>query len=280
MSGSSMGGMQSLAAATLFPDRVANVISISGCAKSHPYSIALRHSQRQIIMADVNWSGVRGNYYASVLPHAGMKLARQIATISYRSGPEWEERFGSRRADESQSPAFCPDFMIETYLDHAGEKFIGSYDPNSLLYVSKAMDLFNLSSSYRQSLEKLKDRGYYQTSADLCRTAAYDEKDQSASKATATYKQSSRDALLLDLANGLTPMRNTPTLVVGVQSDNLMPVSCQREISDSLKLTGNPDVRYAELSLGQSVYGHDTFLLSEEVGLYVKDFLEHRRQTR
>ncbi|ORY81503.1 Alpha/Beta hydrolase protein [Protomyces lactucae-debilis] len=273
--GSSMGGMQSLAAATLFPNRVGAVVSISGCAKSHPYSIALRHSQRQIIMADANWS--RGFYYDKVLPHAGMKLARQIATISYRSGPEWEHRFGSRRANETLAPAFCPDFLVETYLDHAGEKFIGSYDPNSLLYVSKAMDLFNLSGSYQQRLAQLQQAGGFAQQADLCRTAAYPEQPDSTtisgSAATATIRQSA----VKDLAQGMQSMRETPTLVVGVQSDNLMPVSCQREIADALRETGNMDVQYSELSLEQSHFGHDTFLLSEEVGQYVREFLTRRR---
>lgn len=278
--GSSMGGMQCLAAATLFPSRVRNVVSISGCAKSHPYSIALRHTQRQIIMADTNWSSVRGDYYDAILPHSGMKLARQIATISYRSGPEWEDRFGHRRADPSQPPAFCPDFLIETYLDHAGEKFIGTYDPNSLLYVSKAMDLFNLSASHRRGLRQSSTRAVSGSSGrdggggetDLCRVEAYHE------TASSQRAPESRESVARDLVEGLMPMRHTPALVVGVQSDNLMPVSCQREIADSLRGTGNPDVTYSELGLGQSHFGHDTFLLSEEVGVYVKDFLESRRQ--
>jgi homoserine O-acetyltransferase len=274
--GSSMGGMQSLAAATLFPDRVGAVVSISGCAKSHPYSIALRHSQRQIIMADANWS--RGFYYDKVLPHAGMKLARQIATISYRSGPEWEHRFGSRRANEALSPAFCPDFLVETYLDHAGEKFIGSYDPNSLLYVSKAMDLFNLSHSYQQRLTALQKAGGFETQADLCRTAAYPEQPDAVPEAFGSAATKSlRHSAVKDLARGMQSMRETPTLVVGVQSDNLMPVSCQREIADALRETGNVDVQYSELSLEQSHFGHDTFLLSEEVGQYVREFLARRR---
>ncbi len=83
--GSSMGGMQSLAAGVLFPDRVGKIVSISGCARSHPYSIAMRHTQRQVLMMDPNWN--RGFYYGKVPPHAGMKLAREIATVTYRSGP-------------------------------------------------------------------------------------------------------------------------------------------------------------------------------------------------
>ena len=131
--GASMGGMQSLAAGVLFPERVGRIVSISGCARSHPYSIAMRHTQRQVLMMDPKWN--RGFYYDSIPPHSGMKLAREIATVTYRSGPEWENRFGRRRADPSKQPALCPDFLIETYLDHAGEKFSLEYDPNSLLYV-------------------------------------------------------------------------------------------------------------------------------------------------
>lgn len=92
-------------------------------------------------MADPNWN--RGFYYESLPPHAGLKLARQIATITYRSGPEWEQRFGRRRRQIDTSPnglidppVLCPDFLIETYLDHQGEQFCLKYDANSLIYVS------------------------------------------------------------------------------------------------------------------------------------------------
>ncbi|EGC47251.1 homoserine O-acetyltransferase [Histoplasma capsulatum var. duboisii H88] len=71
--GASMGGMQSLAAGVLFPHRVRRIVSISGCARSHPYSIAMRHTQRQVLMMDPRWA--RGFYYDAVPPHAGMKLA-------------------------------------------------------------------------------------------------------------------------------------------------------------------------------------------------------------
>lgn len=69
-------------------------------------------------MADPNWN--RGFYYDGVPPHNGMKLARQIATITYRSGPEWEQRFGRRMLSEKEGdvPRLSPDFLIETYLDH------------------------------------------------------------------------------------------------------------------------------------------------------------------
>src|SRR4051812_46277988 len=101
-------------------------------------------------MMDPNWN--RGFYYGRVPPHAGMKLAREIATVTYRSGPEWEHRFGRSRADPSRPPALCPDFLIETYLDHAGEKFCLEYDANSLLYISKAMDLFDLGREHQDMM--------------------------------------------------------------------------------------------------------------------------------
>lgn len=155
--GASMGGMQSLAAGVLFPSRVGRIATISGCARSHPYSIAMRHTQRQVLMMDPNWN--RGFYYGAgrVPPHVGMKLARQIATVTYRSGPEWEQRFARRRADPRQPPALCPDFLIETYLDHAGEKFSLEYDANSLLYVSKAMDLFDLGQSQQDATRQRRE---------------------------------------------------------------------------------------------------------------------------
>lgn len=112
--GSSMGGMQSLAAASLFPDRVGKLVSISAAARSHPYSIAMRYAQRQVLMADPNWN--KGNYYNGVIPHVGMKLARQIATVTYRSGPEWEVimnyKIRNGLGEEGLIQMFYPHFVL------------------------------------------------------------------------------------------------------------------------------------------------------------------------
>jgi homoserine O-acetyltransferase len=97
--------------------------------------------QRQAVMADPDWRG--GRYYGASFPHGGLKLAREIGTITYRSGPEWEERFGRLRSTEG-TPTLEADFQIESYLEHQGERFCLQYDPNSYLYISKAMDLFDL----------------------------------------------------------------------------------------------------------------------------------------
>lgn len=122
--GSSMGGMQSLSMAYLSPERVGRVASISATGRSGLGGVGMRYAQRSVLMADPNWN--RGFYYDGVPPHNGMKLARQIATITYRSGPEWEERFGRRMLSEKEQdengnvdiPRLSPDFLIETYLDH------------------------------------------------------------------------------------------------------------------------------------------------------------------
>lgn len=264
--GSSMGGMQSLAFATDFPESVGRVVSISGCARSHPSSIALRHTQRQVLMADPNWK--RGFYYDGVPPHAGMKLAREIATITYRSGPEWENRFGRDRADPSRPPALCPDFLIETYLDHAGEKFCMEYDPNSLLYVSKAMDLFDLGRSARQqaSLTRRQDQ-----TDDVAICALPDKPIVEQPRDKPTFQ--SRE----DLVEGMRSMAGLPTLVLGVRSDILFPYWQQREIYEVLsEASPRPDrIEHVELGEDISLFGHDTFLLDvEHVGGPVKRFLE------
>ncbi|KAK6455583.1 Alpha/Beta hydrolase protein [Scheffersomyces xylosifermentans] len=270
--GASMGGMQSLAYAWEFPDEVEKVVSISGCARSHPYSIALRHTQRQVLMSDPNWK--RGFYYGGVPPHVGMKLAREIATVTYRSGPEWEYRFGRNRADESRPPALCPDFLVETYLDHAGEKFCMEYDANSLLYVSKAMDLFDLSVSNRSKAAKTRaatEEAYYgHSNISEHFSVPQEPYKEKVGSATITPEDS-----LEDLRKGMSKIAHKDILVIGVESDILFPVWQQREIADVLKQNNNGgDIRYFELGTNISNYGHDTFLLSlDHIGKPVSDFL-------
>jgi len=303
--GSSMGGMLSLASGCLFPERIGKIISISACARSHPYSIALRHTQRQVLMMDPNWN--RGFYYDGVPPHLGMKLAREIATVTYRSGPEWEERFGRQRADPSKPPALCPDFLIETYLDHAGEKWWSQYDPNSVLYVSKAMDLFDLGAEHRASIEEVRAQNAFKLraygSANLDPAAAscslslpaqpyreqgIDEADGASESRTATSQGPFHMDTTIsepaaqrvphepprDLVEGMAACAGIPTLVLGVASDILFPSWQQREIAETLRRTGNKSVWHVELGEDKSWFGHDTFLLDlENVGGAVGAFL-------
>jgi homoserine O-acetyltransferase len=243
-------------------------------------------------MMDPNWA--RGFYYDGIPPHAGMKLAREIATVTYRSGPEWEQRFGRRRADPSRPPALCPDFLIETYLDHAGEKFCLEYDANSLLYVSKAMDLFDLGLEHRTHINKVRQENAGKLQAflegratagdstgDLCNLTLpekpYEEKEQPAAAAVENKAVSAAvdvNQPSQDLVAGLKPLANTPALVLGVASDILFPAWQQREIAETLKRAGNRDVTHIELGEEKSLFGHDTFLLDlEHVGGAVKRFL-------
>ncbi len=138
--GASLGGMQSLILAALVPERVGRIVSISAAMRSYPQSIALRFVQRQAVMSDPDWR--EGRYYGASFPHRGQKVAREIGTITYRSAPEWLGRFSRERATEM--PRLDEDFQVERYLVYQGEKFCLQYDANSYLYISKAMDLFDL----------------------------------------------------------------------------------------------------------------------------------------
>jgi len=257
-------------------------------------------------MNDPAWASTRGNYYNAIPPHAGMKLAREIATITYRSGPEWEQRFGRRRADPSKPPALCPDFLIETYLDHAGEKWCLEYDANSLLYVSKAMDLFDLGAEHMGLIAKSRDENAWkmeqfsqnkdkskfekglarqsEQSADLCNLSLpdtpYQEKEESTDEIMSTNPKTQDATAHLqveppeDLVKGLAGLRDTPTLVMGVASDILFPAWQQREVAETLKRAGNRRVTHVELGEDRSLFGHDTFLLDlEGVGGEIRRFL-------
>lgn len=288
--GCSMGGMQSLALGILDKERVGHIVSVSGCARSHPYSIAMRHTQRQVIMNDPAWAKTRGYYYDDMLPHRGMKLARQIATITYRSGPEWEKRFGRARADPSKPPALCADFLIETYLDHAGEKWCTVYDANSVLYISKAMDIFDLGKELqdataerrRAHAHRLKDK-LPRDSPEFTLTppeSPYEEQESSEEIMASADVSESKGLHGIsseppeDLIKGLAPLRHIPTLVMGVASDILFPAWQQREIADTLRRAGNRSVTHIELGEDRSMFGHDTFLLDlEGIGGEIRRFL-------
>ena len=144
--GPSMGGMSALSFCQLHPGKAKRLVSISSAARSSPFSIALRSLQREIIRNDPNWENgaydLNGNG-----PISGMRLARKLGMITYRSAKEWSARFGRERAMEKdlKSGAFGVDFEIESYLESHANKFIGAFDPNCYLYLSRAMDLFDAS---------------------------------------------------------------------------------------------------------------------------------------
>ncbi len=145
--GSSMGGMTALAFTLLYPGKVERLVSISSAARSLPFSIALRSLQREMVREDPAWRG--GDYAANAPPGIGMRLARKLGMITYRSAEEWAERFGRERATGDLAGAehgpFGIDFEIESYLQSHALKFVDVFDPNCFLYLSRAMDLFDAS---------------------------------------------------------------------------------------------------------------------------------------
>lgn len=145
--GSSMGGMTALAYTLLFPGKARRLVSLSSTARSQPFSIALRSLQRELIRRDPKWNN--GQYPDDASPADGMLLARKLGMITYRSAEEWEHRFGRERATDDigsgSAGPFGIDFEVESYLDAHGRKFIGTFDANCYLYLSRAMDLFDAS---------------------------------------------------------------------------------------------------------------------------------------
>jgi homoserine O-acetyltransferase len=142
--GPSMGGMTALAFEILFPGLSDSLLSMSSGPRSLPFSIALRSLQREIIRRDPGWLG--GNYPSDNVPLTGMRLARKLGMITYRSAEEWRQRFGRERAphtDMSGDP-FGIVFEVEAYLEHHANKFTGQFDPNCYLYLSRASDLFDV----------------------------------------------------------------------------------------------------------------------------------------
>ena len=144
--GASMGGMTALAHTLIYPGRARGLMSISSAARSLPFSIALRSLQREMVRTDPAWK--QGGYAHDEPPAAGMRLARKLGMITYRSAEEWAQRFGRERAtgDAATGASVAPfgiDFEIESYLQAHAVKFVGSFDANCYLYLSRAMDLFD-----------------------------------------------------------------------------------------------------------------------------------------
>ena len=140
--GGSLGGMLALEWSILHPGEVRRAIALVAPGRSGPQAIALRSVQREAILSDPDWNG--GNYYSGRFPSRGLALARKIGMITYRSADEFDERF--KRDQRDPRPHFLEGrFEVQSYLDHQGKKFCERFDPNSYLYFSRAMDLYDLS---------------------------------------------------------------------------------------------------------------------------------------
>jgi len=141
--GGSMGGMQVLQWVASYPDRVRSAIPIATTLKHSPQQIAFDEVGRQAVMADPNWR--MGDYYGHKPPERGLALARMIGHITYMSDRSMEEKFSRRLKENKYSFSFGTDFEVEGYLKYRGDNFVKRFDANSYLYITKAMDYFDLS---------------------------------------------------------------------------------------------------------------------------------------
>ena len=156
--GASLGGMSVVAFATQFPHAARRLISISGSPAASPFAIALRSVQREAILRDPDWQG--GQYPPDKPPRSGLRVARKLGTITYRSAAEWRQPFGREPIAGNTHPVspFAPHFAVESYLESQAERFTRIFDANCYLYLSSAMDRFDLAEhggSYAAALSKV-----------------------------------------------------------------------------------------------------------------------------
>jgi homoserine O-acetyltransferase len=142
--GPSMGGMVALAYALQYPGEFDYLISISAATRALPFTIAMRSLQREIIRCDPKWNN--GFYDPDDEPASGMLLARKLGLVSYRAAEEWHQRFDRARVkkERREGKPFEIEFEVESYLDYNARKFVGNFDANSYLYLSRAMDWFDV----------------------------------------------------------------------------------------------------------------------------------------
>ena len=156
--GGSMGGMQALSWAALYPERVRSAVIIASTARHSAQNIAFHEVGRQAIMADPRWNN--GAYYGREAPASGLAVARMAAHITYLSEAGLTEKFGRRLQNRpdgtmgSKSFGFDADFQVESYLRYQGLSFVDRFDANSYLYITRAMDYFDLAEPHDGVLAK------------------------------------------------------------------------------------------------------------------------------
>ncbi len=143
VAGGSMGGMQVLQWVASYPERVRCAMPIATALKHSPQQIAFDEVGRQTVMADPDWRN--GNYYEHGQPERGLAVARMIGHITYMSDQSMEKKFSRKLRDKDYSFKFATDFEVEGYLRYHGDNFVKRFDANSYLYITKAMDYFDLS---------------------------------------------------------------------------------------------------------------------------------------
>ncbi len=147
VTGGSMGGMQALEWAVAYPDRTVSAIPIACTTRHSAQQIAFNEVGRQAIMADPDWNS--GDYYSSKPPARGLAVARMVGHITYMSDDSMREKFGRRlRGKDNFGFDFDVDFEVESYLRYRGSQFVNRFDANSYLYITKAMDYFDLANGH------------------------------------------------------------------------------------------------------------------------------------
>ncbi len=222
--GNSMGGMSALALLLRHPGIARRHINISGSARSLPFSIAIRSLQREAIRLDPQWN--EGRYDDTHYPESGMRMARKLGVVTYRSAMEWDGRFGRVKfeAECREDDPFGPEFEVERYLEGHARRFVRLFDPNSYLYLSRSMDWF--------------DAADYAPPADC---GADSDEDSRVLAALAT-------------------VRLEKALAIGVHTDILFPLQQQEQIAEGLEAAG-AEVEFVALDSPQ---GHDAFLVDIE----------------
>ena len=143
VAGGSMGGMQALQWAVSYPEMMRKAVVIASTAYSTPQQIAFNAVGRKAIISDPAWN--KGDYYGRRPPSDGLSLARMVGHITYLSDESMLHKFGRNlQGKETVGFDFSTDFQVESYLNHQGDSFIKRFDPNSYLYITKAIDYFDL----------------------------------------------------------------------------------------------------------------------------------------
>jgi homoserine O-acetyltransferase len=151
VAGGSLGGMQALEWAVLFPDQVDAIVPIASTHALHPQGMAWNAIARESIRRDPDWQG--GHYHGTGrTPDAGMGVARMVGHVTYLSAPALEDKFGRRlqSADDIRYTLTEPEYEVESYLDHQAEAFVKRFDANTYLYTSRALTYFDLARQHGQ----------------------------------------------------------------------------------------------------------------------------------
>ena len=141
-----MGGMQALQWAVAYPRSVRSVIAIATAARHSPQQIAFNEIARRAVMADPAWAG--GDYYGGARPDRGLAVARMVGHVTYLSAGGMERKFGRRTAGPHPAWTLEPEFEVERYLSHQGREFTARFDANSLVYLTRAIDYFDLGAGW------------------------------------------------------------------------------------------------------------------------------------